>query len=221
MTDDEFVETIFPKIDNDNEELQPKPDCEMMYKELQKPGVTRTLLWEKYSREVKAVGKIPLQYSQFYNYFNHYLKINKATMHFEYKIVERIEVDWCGTTVPIVNNLTGVVKHPKDDDVILNKAYEEMGDYYNIAIVPTLPKSPKGKPNVEGIVGKITTHIIARLRHEEFHSINEENDKNRKCLYNFNNKGFQKRNDIGAEVFLNKEKPFLRQLPEDPYEYAT
>lgn len=94
MTDDKFVETIFPKVDNDNEELQPKPDCEMMYKELQKPGVTRTLLWEEYSREVKAAGKIPLQYSQFCNYFNHYLEVNKATMHFEHKIAERIEVDW-------------------------------------------------------------------------------------------------------------------------------
>ena len=45
MTNEEFVHTIFPKNKNDNEELQPRPDCEMMYKELQKPGVTRTLLW--------------------------------------------------------------------------------------------------------------------------------------------------------------------------------
>ena len=94
MTNEEFVHTIFPKNKNDNEELQPRPDCEMMYKELQKPGVTRTLLWEEYAREVKAAGKIPLQYSQFCNYFNHYLEINKATMHFEHKIAERIEVDW-------------------------------------------------------------------------------------------------------------------------------
>ena len=81
MTKEEFVHTILPKNKNDNEELQPRPDCEMMYKELQKPGVTRTLLWEEYAREVKAAGKIPLQYSQFCNYFNHYLEINKATMH--------------------------------------------------------------------------------------------------------------------------------------------
>lgn len=47
MTNEEFVHTIFPKNKNDNEELQPRPDCEMMYKELQKPGVTRTLLWEE------------------------------------------------------------------------------------------------------------------------------------------------------------------------------
>lgn len=278
MTNEEFVHTIFPKNKNDNEELQPRPDCEMMYKELQKPGVTRTLLWEEYAREVKAAGKIPLQYSQFCNYFNHYLEINKATMHFEHKIAERIEVDWCGTTIPIVNELTGevtkgylfvgtlpysqysyaelmsdmkqenwitahvnmfnffggttpiiypdnlktvVIKHPKHGDIILNPAYQEMGDYYNIAIVPTPIKSPKSKPSVEGTVGKITTHIIARLRKEEFHSISEANEKIKKCLDDFNNRPFQKRQGSRAEVFINEEKPFLRPLPKEPYEYAT
>lgn len=76
--------TIFPKNDNDNDELQPKPDCEMLYKELAKHDVTRTLLWEECAREFKAVGKMPIRYSQFCNYLNHYLEINKATMHFEH-----------------------------------------------------------------------------------------------------------------------------------------
>jgi transposase len=277
MTDDEFVDTIFPKRDDDNDSLQPKPDCEMMYKELQKPGVTRALLWEEYAREVKAAGKIPLQYSQFCNYFKHYLEINKATMHFEHKIAERIEVDWSGTTIPIVDELTGevsngylfvatlpysqysyaevmndmkqenwimahvhmfnffggttpiiypdnlktgVIKHPKNDDVILNKAYQEMGDYYDVAIVPTLPRSPKGKPSVEGTVGKIKTHIIARLRKMEFHSIKEANSKVRICLDDFNSKPFQKRDGSRSESFFNEEKMFLRPLPKEPYEYA-
>lgn len=88
MTNEEFVHTIFPKNKNDNEELQPRPDCEMMYKELQKPGVTRTLLWEEYAREVKAAGKIPLQYSQFCNYVKLYIKENHILdVHLELKHV--------------------------------------------------------------------------------------------------------------------------------------
>lgn len=76
MTCEEFTRTIFPKDDAaDNDVLQPKPDYEMMYKELQKLGVTRKQLWEEYSSEVKATGKIPLQYSQFCNYFNRYLEV--------------------------------------------------------------------------------------------------------------------------------------------------
>lgn len=240
MTSKEFARTIFPKdAAADNDALQPKPDCEMLYKELQKPGVTRKLLWEEYSSEVKAAGKIPLQYSQFCNYFNRYLEVNKATMHFEHKVAERIEVDWCRSTVPVVNELTGevtkgylfvgtlpysqysyaelmgdmkqenwinahvhmfeffggttpiicpdnlktgVIRHPKNGDVILNQAYQEMGDYYNVAIVPAPVRSPKSKPSVEGTVGKITTDIIAKLRKEEFHSVREANER-MDCLH--------------------------------------
>lgn len=278
MSNEEFANKLFPKLNDDNDNLQPKPDCEMMYLELQKPGVNRMLLWEEYSKEVRAIGKIPLQYSQFCNYFNQYIEKNKATMHFEHMIAERIEVDWAGTTVPIVDELTGevskgylfvatlpysqysyvelmsdmkeenwinahvnmfeyfggttpllipdnlktgVIKHPKNDDVILNKSYQEMGDYYDVAIVPTLVRSPKGKPSVEGTVGKVTSAIIARLRKEEFHSIKEANIKIRECLDAFNAKPFQKRDGSRKEVFENEEKMFLRPLPKEPYEFAV
>lgn len=66
----------------------------MMYLELQKTGVTRMFLWQEYYNKVRAAGKISLQYSQFCNYFNQYIERNKATMHFDHKIAERIEVDW-------------------------------------------------------------------------------------------------------------------------------
>lgn len=74
MSNEEFANKLFPKSNDDNDNLQPKPDCEMMYLELQKTGVNRMLLWEEYSKEVKAIGKIPLQYSQFCNYFNQYME---------------------------------------------------------------------------------------------------------------------------------------------------
>lgn len=277
MTISELESTLFPEVQNSNDELQPKSDCEMMLKELQRKGVTRKLLWEEYANEVKAAGKIPLQYSQFCNYFNSYLKINKATMHFEHKAAERIEVDWCGAVVPIIDSLTGetskvyvfvgtlpysqysycevmsdmkeenwitahvhmleffggstpiiypdnlktgVIKHTKEE-VVLNNSYKEFGDYYNIAIVPTLPRSPKGKPSVEGTVGKITTQIIAKMRNEIFESVYQANEAFKKELESFNNKPFQKRNGSRKEVFENEEKEFLRPLPKIPYEYAT
>ena len=52
------------------------------------------LLWQEYYNEERAAGKIPLQYSQFCNYINQYIERNKATMHFDNKLAERIEVDW-------------------------------------------------------------------------------------------------------------------------------
>ena len=52
------------------------------------------------------------------------------------------------------NLKSGVITHPKDDDVVLNHDYEELGNYYGTAIVPAMPRTPKGKPSVEGTVGK-------------------------------------------------------------------
>lgn len=64
----------------------------------------------------------------------------------------------------VCDNLkTGVIKHPKRGEVVLNAAYQEMADYYKTAIIPAKPRTPKGKASVEGAVGQITTQIIAKL----------------------------------------------------------
>ena len=44
MTCKEFADKLFPKPEDNSDNLQPKPDCEMIYLELQKPGVTKMLL---------------------------------------------------------------------------------------------------------------------------------------------------------------------------------
>ena len=275
MENNELEKVLFPKQPAD-ESLQPKPDFEYVAKELQRPGVTRQLLWEEYVEEAKAAGKIPLQYSQFCNLVNKYLEMNKATMHFEHNPAERIEVDWAGTTIPIYdlntgevkksylfvatlpysqysyaevmedmkehswitahihmleffggttamiipdNLKTGVIKHSKHD-IILNEAYREFSDYYDIAIVPALPRTPKGKPSVEATVGKLTTHIIAKMRNETFYSVYEANERARQLLDEFNSKAFQKREGSRIDVFLHEEQPLMRPLPRVAYEYA-
>lgn len=132
-------------------------------------------------------------------------------------------LEFFGGSTPIIypdNLKTGVIKHTKEE-VVLNNSYKEFGDYYNIAIVPTLPRSPKGKPSVEDTVGKITTQIIAKMRNERFESVYQANKAFKKELESFNNKPFQKRNGSRKEVFENEEKEFLRPLPKIPYEYAT
>ena len=50
MTSEEFSDKLFPKSNDDNANLQPKPDREMMYLELQRPGVNKMVLWQEYSK---------------------------------------------------------------------------------------------------------------------------------------------------------------------------
>lgn len=275
LNETEITGLLFPK--KPKESIYLHPDCHYLHQELQRKGVTLSLLWKEYVAECTLTDQIPLGYSQFCTYYRKYRNQTKATMHSEHYPGERIEVDWNGSTLSIydlrtgeikkgylfvatlpysqysyvevtsdmkqenwinchVNMLnyfggvtpliypdnlkTGVTKHPKDDDVILNKDYEEFGDHYGTAIVPTLPRSPKGKPSVEGTVGKVTTWIIAKLRNEQFHSVYEAHVAAQKALIEFNNAPFQKREGSRMSVFQEEEKHRLMPLPIVPYEYA-
>lgn len=118
----------------------------------------------------------------------------------------------------VCDNLkVGVIKHPKEGEIILNSAYEELGNHYCTAIMPTGVRKPKQKASVEGTVGKIATAIIAKLRNEEFHSLGEVKTAIRQALTAFNEAPFQKREGSRYLVYL-EEKPYLHELPALPYE---
>lgn len=117
------------------------------------------------------------------------------------------------------NLKTGVQKHEKDE-VILNKAYQELTEHYGTAILPARVRSPKDKAAVEGTVGIISTFILAALRNRQFLSLQELNEAVWERLEAFNQKPFQKREGSRASCFAD-EKPFLRSLPSHPFELVT
>ena len=130
---------------------------------------------------------------------------------------------WGGTTTRIVcdNLKTGVIRHPKDGEIVLNEAYEALGNYYLTAIMPAQVRKPKQKASVEGAVGKIASAIIARLRNVEFHSMEELRSAVNDALYDFNHTPFQKRDGCRYDVFQAEESAYLRPLPAIPYEIAS
>ena len=105
LTDEELKKMLFPE----KKEITSVriPDCEYIYKELAKPGVTLTLLWDEYCKSCKDSGEIPYQYSQYCKFYNKYAVISKATMRINRKPGERMEVDWAGQTTSIRDNVTG------------------------------------------------------------------------------------------------------------------
>ncbi len=121
----------------------------------------------------------------------------------------------------VCDNLkTGVTKHPREGDIILNDAYESLGSHYVTAIMPTGVRKPKQKASVEGAVGKIATAIIAKLRHKTFHDFPTLQTEVRKALTAYNKESFQKRKYCRMEVFQEEQKS-LRSLPAIPYEVAS
>jgi len=121
----------------------------------------------------------------------------------------------------VCDNLkTGVIRHPKEGEIVLNNAYEALGSHYATAIMPTGIRKPKQKASVEGTVGKIATAIIAQLRNSTFFSLPQLQQAVRKQLDAFNKAPFQKRSFSRYEVFLD-EQQYLHELPEFSYEIAT
>lgn len=116
------------------------------------------------------------------------------------------------------NLKTGVIKHGKSE-VVLNKSYNEMAEYYGTAILPCRVRAPKDKAMVEGTVGVVTNFIFGALRNRRFLSLNELNQAILDRLESFNNNPFQKREGSRASEF-EYEKPFLRPLPKRPFELA-
>lgn len=86
---------------------------------------------------------------------------------------------------------TGVDKHGHNE-IRLNKAYSELAEHYNTAILQCRVRSPKDKAFVEGTVGVISTFILATLRNRCFLSSTELNKAISESLYEFNHKPFQK-----------------------------
>jgi transposase len=124
------------------------------------------------------------------------------------------------TSIVVPDNLrSGVSKsHRYDPDI--NQNYQYLGEHYGFAIVPARAATPKDKAKVENSVKCIEMQILALLRHYTFTSLTEINTAIKKPLADFNNKSFQKMKVTRHELYMTLDKPELKPLPSEPYQYA-
>ena len=83
------------------------PDYEWVHREMQKSGVTLSLLWVEYCEQCRQNGELPYKSTQFNKYYADYVHKTKATMHLEHKPGETMQVDWAGQTAALVDTDTG------------------------------------------------------------------------------------------------------------------
>lgn len=118
------------------------------------------------------------------------------------------------------NCKTAVVHNGGWKDQQINETYQEMAEHYGTAIIPARVRTPKDKPNAEGMVGNISTWITAALRNEQFFSLTELNRAIREKLEQFNRRLFQKKEGSRLDLFLEDEKPLLAPLPATRFELS-
>ena len=89
-----------------------------------------------------------------------------------------------------------------------------------MAVIPARVRAPRDKGQVEGSVGWIETWILEWLRDQRFESFAELNGAIKGRMAILVKRPFQKRAGSRESVFLALDKPALRPLPLNSYEYA-
>lgn len=84
-----------------------EPDYPHIHRELARPGVTLTLLWEEYCARCHESGQKPYMSTQFGERYRRWARITKATMRIQHKPGDVMQVDWAGDTIPIHDPVTG------------------------------------------------------------------------------------------------------------------
>jgi transposase len=106
LNEAELEERLFPKVTTAAAE-RPLPDWLAVHKDLKKSKhVTLKLLWLEW-REVHPDG---LGYTQFCTRYHEWLGRQDLVMRLSYPAGERMFLDFCGDTVPVVNRETGEIQ---------------------------------------------------------------------------------------------------------------
>jgi transposase len=119
------------------------------------------------------------------------------------------------------NILSDNMKQYVDKNSRYEYKFQELADqwavHYNTNLLATRPRKPKDKPSVEGGVYLSYLRIYAKIRNEEFHSLEELNKSIRDKLATYNQTSFQKLPGCRSDQFLQIERPLLKPLPQDPF----
>lgn len=84
-----------------------EPDYFQMHQALKRKGVTLQLLWAEY---VAVHGECGYRYSQYCNRYRQWRERQKRSMRQIHIAGEKLFIDYCGPTVPIVDRHTGEIR---------------------------------------------------------------------------------------------------------------
>jgi transposase len=250
-----------------------EPDYFQMHQALKRKDVTLQLLWAEY---VAVHGDSGYRYSQYCHRYRQWRDRQKRSLRQIHLAGDKLFIDYCGPTVPIVNRHTGEIREAQVFVSVLgassytyaeatytqslpdwiashqraltfyggvpallvpdnlksaidladryepgiNATYAEMAAHYGTAVLPARPYKPKDKAKVEVAVQVVERWILARLRHHTFFSLAELNAAIKALLPALNERPFQGRTENRRDLFETIDRPALKPLPRDTYDYA-
>ncbi len=106
LSDGDLEALLFPPAVAVSPHLRPPPDWPVLHCELRRAGVTLSLLWEEY----RAVDPMGFGYSRFCELTRAWKGKLAPTMRQNHVVGEKMFVDYAGTTLEVIDPLTGEVQ---------------------------------------------------------------------------------------------------------------
>lgn len=122
--------------------------------------------------------------------------------------------------VVVPDNLKAGVTHPSFYEPEINPSYLELAQHYQLAVIPARVKRPRDKAKAEVHVQIVERQILAALRDRTFFSLDELNAALGEGLQRLNHQPLQKQGVSRHQLFEQIDRPALRPLPTEPYQFA-
>ena len=119
----------------------------------------------------------------------------------------------------VPDNLKSAVIDAEQFDPILNPTYKRFAAHYGTTVKPARPYKPKDKAKVEKGVQVTENKALAPLRNRTFFSLAALNKELEILREEANNEPFQKLSGSRASWFESIDKPALRPLPSQSFEF--
>jgi transposase len=120
----------------------------------------------------------------------------------------------------VPDNLKAAVSKPCRYEPDLNPTYQDMAEHYGTTVIPARKAKPRDKAKVEAAVLVAERWILAALRNHTFFSIAELNKAIANHLEKLNNRRFKKLDTTRTELYQSVDKPALKPLPAQRYQFA-
>ena len=120
----------------------------------------------------------------------------------------------------VPDNLKAGITKPSRYEPGINRTYQDLADHYGCVVLPTRIVKPRDKAKVEVAVQIVERFVLARLRDRTFFSLAELNVAIRDCVTAINAKVMRRVGKSRAELLETIDRPALKALPSEPYQYA-
>jgi transposase len=121
----------------------------------------------------------------------------------------------------VCDQLRSGVSRPCRYEPEIQRTYEAMAVHYGTTVLPARPQHPRDKAKVEVAVQIAERWILARLRNEEFGTLEVLNERIADLLEELNGRTMRRYGASRRELFEQVERQHLQPLPAERFAYCV